>query len=80
MPFLVADTKAPITSFERIRLLPDFDYLMDSLPHIDILVIPSAAHHLDSDLDNRQLLDWVRTAGEKATFVSSTFRRSFCPG
>lgn len=69
--FTVADTKDPVTSFEGIRLLPDFDYLTDSLPHIDILVVPSAEHHLDSDLDNEDLIDWVRTTGEKATYVTS---------
>ena len=69
--FMVADTKDPVTSFEGIRLLPDFNYLKDSLPHIDILVVPSAEHHLDTDLENKQLIDWVRTTAEKATYVTS---------
>lgn len=69
--FMVADTKDPVTSFEGIRLLPDFDYLTDSLPHIDILVVPSAEHHLDTDLDNSDMINWVRKVGEKATYVTS---------
>ncbi len=69
--FMVADTKEPITSFEGIRILPDFDYLTDQLPHIDILVVPSAEHHLDSDLENEALINWVRRIGEKATYVTS---------
>ncbi len=35
--FTVANTLGPITSFEGIRFLPDFDYIKDSLPQIDIL-------------------------------------------
>ena len=33
--FLVANTLESITTFEGIRLLPDYDYLTDSLPKID---------------------------------------------
>ena len=40
--FTVAKTLVPITSFEGIRILPDYDYTKDELPKIDILVIPSA--------------------------------------
>ena len=39
--FMVANTMEPITSFEGMRILPDFNYLTDSLPQIDILVVPS---------------------------------------
>ena len=47
--FTVANTDKPITTFEGMRILPDFNYLKDSLPKIDVLVIPSAEHHLDTD-------------------------------
>ncbi len=40
--FTVANTDKPIVTFEGIRILPDFNYLKDSLPKIDILVVPSA--------------------------------------
>lgn len=69
--FLVADTYNHITSFEGIRIVPDYNYIKDSLPYIDILVVPSAEHHLDSDLENEALINWVKTVGEKATFVTS---------
>lgn len=68
---MVADTKDPIRTFEGIRLLPDYNYLTDELPHIDILVVPSAEHHLDTDLDNKQLIDWVRNTAQEATYVTS---------
>ena len=69
--FLVADTYDHVTSFEGIRMVPDYNYLKDSLPHIDILVVPSAEHHLDTDLENVELINWVKTIGEKATYVTS---------
>lgn len=70
-PFTVANTKNPVTTFEGIRLLPDFDYTKDSLPPIDILVVPSAENHLDSDLKDIQMLDFVKRAADKAIFVTS---------
>ena len=69
--FLVADTHEPVTTFEGIRLLPDFNYLTDSLPPIDILVVPSAEHHLDTDLENEAMLDFVKKADRQAQFVTS---------
>ena len=69
--FLVADTRQPVISFEGIRMLPDFNYLEDDIPHIDILVVPSAEHHLDSDLENEVMINWVKEVGEKAMYVTS---------
>jgi transcriptional regulator GlxA family with amidase domain len=69
--FLVANTLEPITSFEGIRLLPDFDYTADEIPEIDILVVPSAEHHLDTDLEDTVMLDFVRTVSSKADYVMS---------
>lgn len=69
--FTVADTKDPITTFEGIRILPDFDYTKDELPPIDILVVPSAEHHLDTDLENTILLDFIRKVDENALFMTS---------
>lgn len=69
--FLVANTLEPIRTFEGIRILPDFDYTQDSLPHIDILVVPSAEHHLDTDLDNIEMIDWVKKVGSSATYITS---------
>ncbi len=69
--FTVADTDKPITTFEGMRILPDFNYLKDSLPKIDILVIPSAEHHLDSDLENKKLIEFVQRVDKEAQFVTS---------
>lgn len=69
--FLVAKTLEPVTTFEGIRLLPDFSYLTDELPQIDILIVPSAEHHLDTDLEDAAMLDFVKKAAVQARFVTS---------
>tara|TARA_R110000868_G_scaffold36471_1_gene129576 strand:+ start:2117 stop:2845 length:729 start_codon:yes stop_codon:yes gene_type:complete len=70
--FTVANTLEPITTFEGIRILPDFDYTKpNTLPDIDILVIPSAEHHLDTDLEDVVMLSFVKKVNEKALFMTS---------
>ena len=69
--FTVADTDKPITTFEGMRILADFNYTKDSLPKIDILVVPSAEHHLDSDLENKELIAFVQKVDKEAQFVTS---------
>ncbi len=69
--FTVAETRDVVTTFEGLRILPDLSYRTDSLPRIDILVVPSAEHHLDTDLENEALLDFVRRADREAQFVTS---------
>lgn len=69
--FMVANTLNPITSFEGIRMLPDYNYLTDKIPNIDILVVPSAEHHLDTDLEDETMLDFIRKTAENALYVTS---------
>ncbi|NNE27975.1 MAG: glutamine amidotransferase [Saprospiraceae bacterium] len=69
--FTVAKNEDVVTSFEGIRLIPDFHYLHDSIPSIDILVIPSAEHHLDSDLEDTIMMNWVRKVAKNSEFVTS---------
>jgi len=69
--FTVANTTEPITTFEGIRILPDYNYLQAELPAIDILVVPSAEHHLDTDLEDEVMLEFVRQTAEDAQFVTS---------
>ncbi len=69
--FLVADKSSFVTSFEGMRILPDYNYLTDEMPHIDILVVPSAEHHLDTDLENKEMIAWVKNVSAKAQFVTS---------
>ena len=69
--FTVANTDTAITTFEGMRILPDFNYLKDSLPRIDILVVPSAEHHLDSDLKDTAMIDFVKKVNKEAQYVTS---------
>jgi transcriptional regulator GlxA family with amidase domain len=69
--FTIAKTDNPIVSFEGLRILPDYNYLTDDIPRIDILVIPSAEHHLDKDLDDSEMLNFVRKTDGQAQFITS---------
>jgi transcriptional regulator GlxA family with amidase domain len=69
--FTVAKTDEVITSFEGMRILPDFNFTKDSIPKIDILVVPSAEHHLDSDLDDIEMLNFVRKVNKEALYITS---------
>jgi len=67
----IANTDDMITTFEGMRIQPDFNYSKDSLPKIDILVVPSAEHHLDSDLEDTAMIDFVKRIDQEAQFVTS---------
>jgi len=69
--FTVANTLEPVRTFEGIRVLPDFDYTQPNLPPIDILVVPSAEHHLDSDLEDTVMINFVKNTANKALYVTS---------
>lgn len=69
--FTVAANREPVTTFEGMRILPDLGYQTDTLPRIDILVVPSAEHHLDTDLENETLLDFIREVDKEASYVTS---------
>ncbi|MFK8058635.1 MAG: DJ-1/PfpI family protein [Polaribacter sp.] len=69
--FTVANKDKAITTFEGMRILPDFNYVKDSLPKIDILVVPSAEHHLDTDLEDKAMLDFVKKVDKEATYITS---------
>lgn len=67
--FTVGPTLEPVRTFEGLRLLPD--YAFADHPPIDVLVVPSAEHNLDTDLENAALIAWVRAAGRQAEYVLS---------
>jgi transcriptional regulator GlxA family with amidase domain len=69
--FTVANTLDPIRTFEGMYLLPDFDYKAQDLPKIDILVIPSAEHHLDTDLEDTAMIDFVKEVNKTALYMTS---------
>ncbi len=69
--FIVANTLEPITTFEGVRILPDYDYTKDDLPKIDILVVPSAEHSMDSDLKDTAMLDFIKEVDKNALYMTS---------
>ena len=76
--FTVANTLEPIITFEGIRILPDFDYTKTStLPDIDILVVPSAEHHLDTDLEDVVMLSFVMFVHDGKYITSAGGAKSF---
>jgi putative intracellular protease/amidase len=64
--FTIANTDDPIMTFEGIRILPDYNYTLDKLQKIDILVVPSAEHHLDTDLDDEAMIAFVKRVAKNA--------------
>lgn len=65
--FTVSLDGKTVTTFEGLRL--ETDYSLDDAPDIDVLVIPSAEHNMDSDLQNLKLKAWVLERSEAAQFV-----------
>ena len=59
--FTVGRSHDEVTSFEGLRIRPD--YALDDAPRIDLLVVPSALHNLDSDLEDSRLIAWVKQRG-----------------
>ncbi len=67
--FTVGPDHEPITSFEGLRLLPDYGF--DDAPPIDVLVVPSAEHSMGSDLENEALMHFIRARGASARLLLS---------
>lgn len=65
--FTVSLDGKPVTTFEGLRL--ETDYSIGNAPAIDVLVIPSAEHNMDSDLKNLELKKWVESTSNKARYV-----------
>ncbi|MFT5640042.1 MAG: transcriptional regulator GlxA family with amidase domain [Cyclobacteriaceae bacterium] len=73
--FTIAPTKDVMTTFEGIRILPDYGFESADLAQIDILTVPSTEQSLDSDFGNERLIRFVRAKGNQAKYVIS-----FCVG
>jgi transcriptional regulator GlxA family with amidase domain len=69
--FTVAQDSDTVTTFEGLNILPDYSFQSSDLPEIDILVVPSAEHHLDTDLENEVLISFVESVGQNAEYVMS---------
>lgn len=69
--FTVNETMDTVTTFEGLKLFPHYAFDSPDLPNIDILVVPSAEHNMDSDLMNETLINWVAEVGAEADYVIS---------
>lgn len=67
--FTVAPSLDPITTFEGLKLLPDYSF--DNSPEMDILIVPSAENSMSSDLENSELISFVAQTGKEASYVMS---------
>ena len=67
--FTVAKQKGPLRTFEGLTLIPHYSFA--DAPAIDLLVVPSAEHNLDTDLNDEAVIAWLREAGGKAKLVMS---------
>lgn len=68
--FTIAKTKAPVRTFEGLVVTPDYAYT-DSFPPIDVLIVPSAEHHLDTDLEDAEMIRFVRNTARNASYLMS---------
>jgi putative intracellular protease/amidase len=73
--FTVSPTGQPVTTFEGLRIAPQYSFA--NAPPIDILVLPSARGSMDKDLENRAMLDWVRQTAGQARYVISLCDAAF---
>ncbi len=69
--FTVAPTKEIITTFEGLKIQPDYAFEDKDLPVIDVLVVASAEHSMDSDLKNTEMISFVKRTGAQARYVLS---------
>jgi len=67
--FVVAPEEKIITTFEGLKIVPDYSF--DNAPGIDVLVVPSAEHSMDSDLENKALISFVAETGRSARYIMS---------
>lgn len=73
--FTIAKSLDPIKSFEGLVITPDYSYTSGEYPNIDILVVPSAEHHLDTDLEDEEMIRFVSETGAK-----TQYNMSLCDG
>lgn len=67
--FTVSPDGTPVTTFEGLRL--EADYSFENAPPIDVLVVPSAEHSMDTDLEDEAMMSWVREVGGNASYLVS---------
>jgi transcriptional regulator GlxA family with amidase domain len=67
--FTVSPDGEAITTFEGLTI--EAHHSFESAPAVDVLVVPSAEHSMDTDLENEAMMAWVRKVGASAMYVVS---------
>src|SRR5262245_47706605 len=67
--FTVAPKKGPIKTYEGVTLQPDYAFGQE--PKIDVLVVPSGIHSIDSDMDDAAFIGWIQGKAKSAEYVTS---------
>jgi transcriptional regulator GlxA family with amidase domain len=67
--FTVSPDGEAVTTFEGLRIAADYSFA--DAPAADILVVPSAEHSMDTDLENRAMIQWVEEVGTGAFYIVS---------
>ena len=67
--FTVAPKKGTIKTYEGVTLQPD--HVFGQEPRIDVLVVPSGIHSIDTDLDDDAFIGWIRRTAGSAEYVTS---------
>jgi transcriptional regulator GlxA family with amidase domain len=67
--FTVSPDGGSVTTFEGLVI--EAHHSFETAPAIDVLIVPSAEHSMDTDLENDRMIAWVRDVGQRASFVVS---------
>jgi transcriptional regulator GlxA family with amidase domain len=67
--FTVAPKKGTVTTYEGVILQPDYAFGQE--PKIDVLVVPSGIHSIDTDLENSAFIGWIQGKASSAEYVTS---------
>jgi transcriptional regulator GlxA family with amidase domain len=67
--FTVGITRDSIKTYEGVVLQPD--YAFKNAPRIDVLVVPSGLQSTSKDLENKELIGFVKRNAESAKYVTS---------
>ena len=73
--FTVAPSRKHVITFEGLKIQPDYSFRDKNLPPIDILVVASAEHSMDSDLESKELIEFVSSVGKR-----TLYNLSLCDG
>ena len=64
----IAERPGPVSSAKGLRVLPDHGF--DDAPDLDVLLVPGG-QGTRTEAENPVILDWLRKASERCTWVTS---------